>query len=80
MDLFYLDELESLRLNLRAALGHWEAKEVDSVQKAWQALRTSTGRWKWDIGSLRPSIDQERADESDEEEEEGEYRPVVVET
>ncbi|KAK4684923.1 A1 cistron-splicing factor AAR2, partial [Tremellales sp. Uapishka_1] len=77
MDIFYLDELEALRLNLIASLGAgslWKQDE-ERLRSAWQVLKNAAARsFDWDVGDL-VSV----AEESDEEEQ-GEYAPVVVDT
>jgi A1 cistron-splicing factor AAR2 len=69
-DLFYLDEIESLRANLASA--PWR----EQVIAQWKRLQAAGKTWRWDIDGLEAST---RPDESDEEDEEGEYAPVVVE-
>jgi hypothetical protein len=80
MDMFYLEELEQLRTGL-ASLGGASGKEAEKLGQAWQALKTAAKGWGWDIGDLKTASG--RADDdiaSDDEEEEGEYAPQIVET
>lgn len=80
MDMFYLEEIEQLRTGL-ANLGEGSGKEVEKLGQAWQALKTAAEGWGWDIGDLKPVNEQSGlGDESEDDEEEGEYAPQVVET
>lgn len=80
MDVFYLDQLENLRRNLAFAIwGEVEEgtactePERQSFKSLWNALRDSAWKkWKWDIDELGHRVDEEDEDE------EGEYAPVVV--
>lgn len=80
MDVFYLDQLENLRRNLACAIwGEVEEgtactePERQSFKSLWNALRDSAWKkWKWDIDELGHRVDEEDEDE------EGEYAPVVV--
>lgn len=81
MDVFYLDQLESLRRNLASAIWGeveegtaWTDLELQSFKSLWNALRDSAWKkWMWDIDELSHRVDEEDEDE------EGEYAPVVVE-
>ncbi|OXG24816.1 A1 cistron-splicing factor AAR2 [Cryptococcus neoformans Tu401-1] len=81
MDVFYLDQLESLRRNLASAIWGeveegtaWTDLERQSFKSLWNALRDSAWKkWMWDIDELSHRVDEEDEDE------EGEYAPVVVE-
>lgn len=79
MDLFYLEEIEQLRTGL-ANLGEVGGQEGEKLIQAWQALQKAAKDWGWDIDDLKSSSGQaEDANASDdEEEEEGEYAPQVV--
>lgn len=68
-DLFYLDEIESLRENLSST--PWR----DQVSASWKRLQSAGKTWRWDIDNLDSPGP---VDGSDEEDEEGEYAPVVV--
>lgn len=80
MDVFYLDQLENLRRNLAFAIwGEVEEgtactePERQSFKSLWNALRDSAWKkWKWDIDELGHRVDEEDEDE------EGEYAPVIV--
>ena len=81
MDTYYLGELENLRMNIAASLarpaGHciWkDAEQIRSVMDAWESLRVAARRWGWALGAPNPTM----VDVEDEDEEEGEYAPVVV--
>jgi A1 cistron-splicing factor AAR2 len=82
MDMFYLEEIEQLRIGL-ASLGEGNGKEVEKLGQAWKALQTAARGWGWDIEDLKtaggPSGGGSGSDE-DESEEEGEYAPQIVET
>lgn len=76
LDVVYQDELEHLRRNLGHALGSpgwWSL--APKLRAAWAGLEASAKRFGWTLGPL-PAGDED----SDEEDEEGEYAPVVVET
>ena len=81
MDVFYLDQLESLRKNLASAIWGeveegttWTELERQSFKSLRNALRDSAWKkWKWDIDELSHRVDEEDEDE------EGEYAPVVIE-
>jgi A1 cistron-splicing factor AAR2 len=81
MDVFYLDEIEQLRIGL-ASLGGEAEKGKDGLGKAWDALRKAGKGWGWDIGQLKPVGVAGAAmnDGDDESDEEGEYAPQIVET
>lgn len=74
MDVFYLDEIESLRIGLAQGICAGDAE----VQKGWEALRNSARRWGWSISPLSSVTPQAGQDE--ESDEEGEYAPQIVET
>ncbi|KAL1411572.1 hypothetical protein Q8F55_002536 [Vanrija albida] len=76
LDVFYQDELEALRKSLGRALGSpgWWAL-APRLRAAWAGLEKSAGRFGWALGPL-PAGDED----SDEDDEDGEYAPVVVET
>ncbi|WVQ99588.1 hypothetical protein IAU59_006724 [Kwoniella sp. CBS 9459] len=91
LDAFFQDQIDSLRGNISAAIhknglesasscseapSSWSEAEKEEMEVAWRKLNRSAKKWGWDIGAL----DLVEADEeSDEEEEEGEYAPVIVE-
>jgi A1 cistron-splicing factor AAR2 len=82
MDLFYLEEIESLRVGL-LNLGEVGAsgQEEEKLREAWQALQKAAKGWGWDIENLKSSSGGRAGDivpSDDEEEEEGEYAPQVV--
>jgi hypothetical protein len=82
MDLFYLEEIEQLRMGL-LNLGDVGAggQEVEKLKEAWQALQKAAKGWGWDIENLKSSSGGRAGDivpSDDEEEEEGEYAPQVV--
>jgi len=82
MDLFYLDEIEQLRVGL-ASLGGSNGKEGEKLGQAWHALKTAAKGWGWNIGDLKSASEQSGdgpASDEVESEEEGEYAPQVVET
>jgi A1 cistron-splicing factor AAR2 len=82
MDLFYLEEIEQLRIGI-GSLGEGNAKDIEKLGQAWQALKTAAKAWGWDIGDLKTASkaeDWNASDDEEEEEEEGEYAPQVVET
>ena len=70
LDVFYLDEIESLRSHILAA-GHTTSPKIEA---AWKELQKAGTQWGWSITDLSSTS----AAESDSEEE-GEYAPVVVE-
>ncbi|WVQ72384.1 hypothetical protein IAR50_001936 [Cryptococcus sp. DSM 104548] len=88
MDLFFLDQIEALRQNLGAALwatapsgllvsiedgAQWSEEERQDLKGRWNRLRdVAWKRWKWDVDELGHRVEEE------DEEEEGEYAPVVV--
>ena len=77
MDLFYLDEIEVLRTNLAAAHGGWTTSEQAGLDRAWSQLRAvAREKFGWQVGALSYPIELEE----DEEYEQGEYAPVIVES
>lgn len=83
MDLFYLEEIEHLRIGLGAILpdtgGAGGANGTEGLVKAWETLRKAGKGWGWDIQVLGGDSNNE-GNEGDSEDEEGEYAPQVVET
>lgn len=79
MDMFYLEEIEQLRIGL-SALSEVGGKEEEKLGQAWQALKTAAKGWGWDIGDLKTASQVHDEIASDDEEEEGEYAPQIVET
>jgi A1 cistron-splicing factor AAR2 len=82
MDLFYLEEIEQLRIGLMT-LGNFGAGGPEEVRlkEAWQALQKAAKGWGWDIDDFKSSSGDQAGDavtSDDEEEEEGEYAPQVV--
>ncbi|WVR06940.1 hypothetical protein IAU60_003976 [Kwoniella sp. DSM 27419] len=82
MDAFYLDQIEALQRNLAAAgfrssTGTSCSDEQGGLNQAWIALQSAADKWGWDIGGLAPGSNAPESE--DEEEEEGEYAPMVVE-
>jgi A1 cistron-splicing factor AAR2 len=74
MDVFYLDEIEALRGHLSEVVGGWTAAEQGKVREGWARLKAvSRKMWRWELEDLG---DEEEEDED----EQGEYAPVVVET
>lgn len=75
MDLFYLDEIEALRIGLNRGVCAGDTE----IGNGWEGLRTAAKRWGWNIGPLsgRPVVVQDTEEESDEE---GEFAPQIVET
>lgn len=74
LDVFYLDEIEHLRRGLGAALavrGWWGM--AGRAQAAWNRLAGVCAKRGWKVGELA------QGDEEEDEDEEGEYAPVVVE-
>ena len=73
MDLFFVDEIESLRINLATLLVESSHAKFET---AWKGLQSAGQRWSWIIQDLDAVVD------SDEEEEDelGEYAPVIVDT
>jgi A1 cistron-splicing factor AAR2 len=69
-DLFFLDEIESLRYNLASV--PWSSQ----LMGPWQVLHNVGQTWKWNISDLQAQVPLAEEEESDEE---GEYAPVVVE-
>ena len=77
MDLFYLDEIEVLRTNFAAAHGGWTTSEQAGLDRAWSKLRAvAREKFGWQVGALSYPIELEE----DEEYEQGEYAPVIVES
>ncbi|WVQ80792.1 hypothetical protein IAT38_002897 [Cryptococcus sp. DSM 104549] len=80
MDAFYLDQIESLRKNLTGAMWGkegtaWKEAERQEMKGLWGKLRdTAWRKWKWDVDELGHVVDDE-----EDEDEEGEYAPMVVE-
>jgi A1 cistron-splicing factor AAR2 len=78
MDVFYLSEIETLRVGLRAASirgeEKWCEEERQKIQLAWERLKGATMGLGWDAGDIEKS-----GVDSEEEDEEGEYAPVIVE-
>jgi A1 cistron-splicing factor AAR2 len=83
LDGWYLEEIDTLRTNLLLATsvqGGWKKEEMTLVKTAWDNLVSiAKTKWRWDLGSLSPSVTAAEVDEEDDEDEEGEYAPVVVE-
>jgi len=80
MDLFYLEEIEQLRIGLSQSgiLGQAGTGEKrDGLVMAWEALQKAGKGWGWQIEVLGSGGQGKGDDESDEE---GEYAPQVVET
>ena len=77
MDLFYLDELGYLREHLRDAMSELSDTDRNSIESAWRRLQRVAQRWDWRVPDLRS---METTGEEDDETEEGEYAPVIVET
>ncbi|ORX35812.1 A1 cistron-splicing factor [Kockovaella imperatae] len=75
MDLFFLDELEYLRGNLGSGMVDWIADDRARIQEAWKLLQGVVVKWRWD---LKPIVVGEAVDDDDDIED-GEYAPVVVE-
>lgn len=74
LDVFYLDQLDSLRHNLVKAQSTWDSKTQNDVRYAWEELSdVARKKYRWSIGLL-----EDDNNVSDEEDEEGEYAPVVV--
>ena len=67
LDLFFLDEIESLKHNLSSS------PLCPNVSIQWKELQKVGQRWNWRIIDLTPLVVVD--DESDEE---GEYAPVIV--
>lgn len=77
MDMFYIEEIETLRDSLRLALLRWSEREKGEMEKAWVELVGVAKRsWNWSLGSLDANVD---IGEDEEEDEAGEYAPQVVE-
>lgn len=79
MDVFYMDEIESLRQGLQSAGS--KRRDDPGVLAAWEGLRKSAKRWGWTIAPLLEGRRDQNKDEEmeSESEEEGEYAPQVVE-
>jgi hypothetical protein len=78
MDVYYLEEIEQLRIGLSGSgVIDKKIKEVAGLMKAWESLRNAGKGWSWEIG---PLTEGNIADGEDSEDEEGEYAPQVVET
>ncbi|WVN88417.1 uncharacterized protein L203_103626 [Cryptococcus depauperatus CBS 7841] len=80
MDVFFLDQLESLRKNLGFAIWgtktdqdvQWKESERQTLKQTWDRLRDSAWkRWEWDVDELGHRVE-------DKDLEEGEYAPVIV--
>lgn len=69
LDLFFLDEIESLRQNIEGSL------ISTALKTSWKGLRQAGKKWRWQLDTLqaRPVTEEEESDE------EGEYAPQVVE-
>jgi A1 cistron-splicing factor AAR2 len=83
LDGWYLQELEMLRQNLvdgtTGSESTWQDNEVADLRRAWEKLRIATSeKWRWDLGMLSPRIMNDSIGEEIDEEEKGEYAPVVV--
>ncbi|WVF71280.1 hypothetical protein IAT40_006083 [Kwoniella sp. CBS 6097] len=84
LDAFFQDQIESLRSNISAAVGssgsvgheEWNEVEKDGIRSAWKELENSAKKWGWEIGSL--DLSKGADEDSEDEEEEGEYAPVIV--
>jgi hypothetical protein len=78
MDVYYLEEIEQLRIGLSGSgVLDKKTKEVAGLMKAWESLRKAGKGWRWEIGPLTEGNTDE---EEESEDEEGEYAPQVVET
>ncbi|ODN81987.1 hypothetical protein L202_02316 [Cryptococcus amylolentus CBS 6039] len=89
MDVFFLDQIEALRQNLGAALwatspsglqvgveegAQWSEEERQDMNARWNRLRdVAWRRWRWDVDELGHRVEEEDEDED------GEYAPMVVE-
>ena len=79
MDVFYLDEMETLGHNIFSALEGWAESDRREARQAWGTLRVGArDKWKWEVGDLDLSPNR-MFDGDDEEDERGEFAPVVVE-
>jgi hypothetical protein len=81
MDVFYLDQLESLRTGLVGGMESststppWSEEDKEGVRAAWGRLgELARKEWGWELGELTSG-----AEASEDEEEEGEFAPVIVE-
>ena len=82
-----MNEIESMRVNLVEGMNDdkagWQNMEKEVLRKAWAELQTSAKhKWRWSIGSLASSIGNHGSApvyDDEEEDEEGEYAPMVVE-
>jgi len=78
MDVLYLDEIEALRCNLSAVLAEWTTGEQVGIREAWRKLRAiAKDQYRWKIKDL--SYQMSLGEDEEDEDEEGEYAPVVVE-
>ncbi|ORY32797.1 A1 cistron-splicing factor [Naematelia encephala] len=79
MDLFYLDEIESLAKNLSSAISSWGEKHNKHVTQAWQSLgNVARNKFNWHLSDLAEYHHGQGIDEQDDEQ--GEYAPVIVDT
>ncbi|WWD03108.1 hypothetical protein V865_001155 [Kwoniella europaea PYCC6329] len=84
LDVFYLDQIDSMRKNLSVAISiskdsdKWDENAREKIGSSWTKLKGAGKPWGWEIGDL--SIDRVgQNNDDDEESEEGEYAPVIVE-
>lgn len=85
LDIWFAEEIDSLRVNLGSGLGiaggMWEEEQGnEELRTQWEMLRGAARRkFAWQIGELGASEGQAGLDDDEAEEEEGEYAPVIVE-
>lgn len=82
-DVFYLEQIQALRANLRRSLvvskEPWHGKDKKALMDAWAELqRTAKSCFTWDIWGIGECALKEMQEE-EEEDEMGEYAPQVVE-
>jgi A1 cistron-splicing factor AAR2 len=82
LDVWFNEELEHLRRALDAALGVdgglWSNHGTSEVLNQWTGLRTGARRFQWRLEELGGPSSRGK-EEGEEDEEDGEYAPVVVE-
>ncbi|WVW84051.1 hypothetical protein I302_106079 [Kwoniella bestiolae CBS 10118] len=85
LDVFYLDQTDSLRRNLGTAMSlsedtpRWDGVASTRVISSWSKLREAGKQWGWEISELTMNSARLNGEDDDESEEEGEYAPVIVE-
>lgn len=86
LDIWFMEEIEALRVHLSTGLGASDGlwvggDKASGLQEGWDRLRrTAKRKFGWQIGELKPSTGVAgEVGSGEEDEEEGEYAPVIVE-